>query len=223
MMPQRISKKITVYLFIFLILTTITNTRLTFDFYKVKEININGVNQIEKKKLYDDFKIFQNYNIFLFDKKDISKIIYSNKSIEEFEVDKIYPSSLNIEIKKTKLLALTKKNNTNFVIGANGNLLNIRDDITELPFVFGDVDLNNFLYLKEIIDISNFEYNSIKDLYYFKSNRWDILTKDGSILKMPKNLTVEKLNLIFKIIKNQKLNNAKTFDFRQKNMLVINE
>jgi hypothetical protein len=40
---------------------------------------------------------------------------------------------------------------------------------------------------------------------------------------MPKNLTVEKLNLIFKIIKNQKLNNAKTFDFRQKNMLVINE
>ena len=109
------------------------------------------------------------------------------------------------------------------MIGANGNLLNIRDDITELPFVFGDVDLNNFLYLKEIIDISNFEYNSIKDLYYFKSNRWDILTKDGSILKMPKNLTVEKLNLIFKIIKNQKLNNAKTFDFRQKNMLVINE
>ena len=84
-----------------------------------------GINLIEKKKLYDDFKIFQNYNIFLFDKKDISKIIYSNKSIEEFEVDKIYPSSLNIEIKKTKLLALTKKNNTNFVIGANGNLLNI--------------------------------------------------------------------------------------------------
>ena len=94
----------------------------------------------------------------------LDQIQFYNKSIEEFEVDKIYPSSLNIEIKKTKLLALTKKNNTNFVIGANGNLLNIRDDITELPFVFGDVDLNNFLYLKEIIDISNFEYNSIKDL-----------------------------------------------------------
>ena len=25
----------------------------------------------------------------------------------------------------------------------------------------------------------------IKNLYYFKSNRWDILTKDGIIIKIP--------------------------------------
>ena len=85
------------------------------------------------------------------------------------------------------------------------------------------LDIDNFLYLKKIIDISNFEFSYIKNLYYFKSNRWDILTKDGFILKMPNNLTVEKLNLISKVIKKKNLKNAKIIDFRQNNILVINE
>lgn len=223
MMHQRISKKIFIFLFIFFILGTINNTKLSHDFYKVKKFNIIGLNQIEEKKLYDDFKILRNVNIFFFSKKDISKIIYSNRTVEEFEIDKIYPSTLNIKIKKTELLALTQKNGNNFFIGANGNLIEINDNISQLPFIFGNVDIDNFLNFKRIIDISNFKFSYIKNLYYFKSNRWDILTKDGLTLKMPNDLTVEKLNLISKVIKNQNLENAELFDFRQNNMLVINE
>ena len=50
-----------------------------------------------------------------------------------------------------------------------------------------------------------------------------IWKKDKVTLRMTSNLTVDKLNLIFKIIKNSNLNNVKIFDFRQNNMLVINE
>lgn len=223
MMHQRISKKLFIFLFIFFILGTINNSKLSYDFYKVKKFNISGLNEVEKKKLYNDFKILKNVNIFFFNKRDISKMIYSNKNVEEFEIDKIYPSTLNIEIKKTKLLALTQKNGNNYFVGANGNLLEINDNFLELPFIFGNIDIDNFLYFKKIIDNSNFEFNYIKNLYYFKSNRWDILTKDGLTIKMPNNLTVEKLNLISKVIKNQNLNNVELFDFRQNNMLVINE
>ncbi len=223
MMHQRISKKLFIFLFIFFILGTINNSKLSYDFYEVKNFNISGLNEIEKKKLYNDFKILKNVNIFFFNKKDISKMIYSNNTVEEFEIDKIYPSTLNIEIKKTKLLALTRKNGNNYFVGANGNLIEINDNVLELPFVFGKIDIDNFLYFKKIIDNSNFDFNNIKNLYYFKSNRWDILTKDGLNIKMPNNLTVEKLNLISKVIKNQNLNNVELFDFRQNNMLVINE
>ena len=223
MMHQRISKKLFIFLFIFFILGTINNSKLSYDFYKVKKFNISGLNEVEKKKLYNDFKILKNVNIFFFNKRDISKMIYSNKNVEEFEIDKIYPSTLNIEIKKTKLLAFTQKNGNNYFVGANGNLLEINDNFLELPFIFGNIDIDNFLYFKKIIDNSNFEFNYIKNLYYFKSNRWDILTKDGLTIKMPNNLTVEKLNLISKVIKNQNLNNVELFDFRQNNMLVINE
>ena len=53
-MPQRISKKILIYLFIFLTLVTINNTNLSNDFYKIKEFNISGLDTVETEKIYDD-------------------------------------------------------------------------------------------------------------------------------------------------------------------------
>ena len=222
MMHQRISKKIIIYIFIFFTLGTITNTKLSNDFYIIKEFNIKGLNTLETKKIYNDLRIFRNLNIFSLDKTNVFGKINSNKIVEKFKVFKNYPSTLNIEIKKTKFLAITKKNNDNYLVGANGNLIKNNSINSDLPFIFGNVDINDFLYFKEIIDSSNFKFNDIKNLYYFKSNRWDVLTKDGLTLKMPPNLTVEKLDLLFKIIQGNDFYNDKIIDYRQNNMMVVN-
>ena len=222
MMHQRISKKIIIYLFIFFTLVTVTNRNLSNNFYLIKEFNINGLNTIETRKISHDLKIFENINIFLFDKKDISEKIYSNKIVEKLNVFKNYPSTLNIEIKKTKFLAMTKKGNSNYLIGANGNLIKVDSVYSDLPFIFGNIETNDFLNFKEIIDNSNFKFNDIKNLYYFKSNRWDVKMKNGLTLKMPPNLTLEKLNLIFEMIQRNVFNDNKIIDYRQNNMIVIN-
>ena len=179
MMHQRISKKIIIYLFIFFTLVTVTNRNLSNNFYLIKEFNINGLNTIETRKISHDLKIFENINIFLFDKKDISEKIYSNKVVEKLNVFKKYPSTLNIEIKKTKFLAVTKKGNSNYLIGANGNLIKVDSANSDLPFIFGNIETNDFLNFKEIVDNSNFKFNDIENLYYFKSNRWDVTMKNG--------------------------------------------
>ncbi len=223
MMHQRISKKIIIYLFIFFSLVTISNINLSNDFYKIKKFNIDGLNALETKKIYNKLKIFKNINIFLLDKENISKNIYSSKIVEKFKISKNYPSTLNIEIKKTKFLAITKKNNNDYLVGTNGNLLKVNNTISDLPYIFGNINVNNFLNFKKKIDNSNFKFNEIMDLYYFKSNRWDVITKDGLTLKMPSNLTVENLNLIFKIIQGNDFDDNKILDFRQNNMIFINE
>ena len=222
MMHQRISKKITIYLFIFFTLVTVSNKNLSYDFYRIKELNINGLNSLETNKIHNDLKIFKKMNIFSFDKHNILKKIYSNKIVEKIKIFKIYPSTLNIEIKKTKFLAITKKNNNDFLVGANGNLIKVNNTILDLPYIFGNIDVNNFLYFKEVIDNSNFKFDDIKNLYYFKSNRWDVITKDGLTLRMPPNLTVKKLNLLFKIIQKNDFIDEKIIDYRQSNMMVIN-
>ena len=223
MMHQRISKKIVVYLLIFFSLVTINNKKLSNDFYIIKKFKINGLNSSEAEKIFDDLKIFINTSIFLFDEKKISTKIYSNKEVEKLKVFKNYPSTLNIEIQKTKFLASTKKNNNDYYVGANGNFIRTDKINFDLPFIFGKVDIKNFLHFKEIIDQSNFRFSDIKNLYYFKSNRWDVVTNNGLTLKMPSNLTVEKLNLIFKIIQKSDFNDSKIIDYRQNNMIVINE
>ena len=222
-MPQRISKKIFIYLFIFFSLVTINNTKLSNNFYKIKYLNINGLDILETNKINKDLDDFKNNNIFLFDKKDISQKIYSNKFVEKFKVFKLYPSTLKIEIEKTKFLAITKKDNNDYLIGTNGNLIELNNATFNLPYIFGNINVENFLEFKKIIDISNLRFDEIENFYYFKSNRWDIKTKKGISLKLPSNLTVQKLNLIYEIIEKNDFNSNKTLDFRQNNMMVINE
>ena len=223
MMHQRISKKITIYILIFFILVTITNYKLSSNFYIIKQLNINGLNKIETEKIYNELLVFKDTNIFSFDKKNISQRIYSNDIVEEFEIYKIYPSTLNIEIKKTKFLAITNKNNDNFLVGSNGKLIEMKNTSLDLPYIFGNINVNNFLNLKRIIDKSKLDFNEIKELYYFKSNRWDIVTKNGLTIKMPQKLDKKKLDYILNITQKDNFKNIKIIDFRQKNMMVINE
>ena len=152
MMPQRISKKILIYLFVFFTLVTINNTKISNDFYKIKKFNISGLNKIETTKIYDDLIIFKNNNIFMFNKENISEKIYSNNFVEKFKIFKLYPSTLNIEIKKTKFLAITKKDNKDYLIGTNGKLIEIKDKISNMPFIFGNINFQNFLKFKKAID-----------------------------------------------------------------------
>ena len=74
MMHQRISKKIFIYLFIFFILVTITNKKLSYNIYEVNEFKINGLNQLETEKLYDDVKKIKNISIFSFDRDILSSL-----------------------------------------------------------------------------------------------------------------------------------------------------
>ena len=112
-------------------------------------------------------------------KSDVLTTIDSHKIVENFFVFKNYPSSLNIKIERTKFLAITKKNGSNFYIGSNGNLIQMDNKKYDLPFIFGDIEISKFIELKRIVDNSKFDFNDIKNLFYFKSKRWDIETKNG--------------------------------------------
>ena len=102
-------------------------------------------------------------------------------------------------------------------------MIEIKDTISNMPFIFGNINVQNFLKFKKAIDNSNFKFNEIENLYYFKSNRWDVKTKEGLSLKLPSDLTVQKLNLIYEIIQKKNFSGNKTLDFRQSNMMVIDE
>ncbi len=223
MMHQQISKKIFIYLFIFLNLVTITNNKFSNDIYTIKKFDIIGLNYQETKKLIEDLKIFKNMSIFSLNKKNFFDIINSNKIIEEFTIFKIYPSTMKINVKKTDFLAVTKKNGIDFAVLGNGNLIQIEDNNLNLPFIFGNINAQNFLEFKELIEISHFNFKEIKELYFFKSNRWDILTTNDLLLKMPMDPTVKKLNFIFDIIKDSNFDNVKIIDFRQNDLIIMNE
>ena len=222
-MHQQISKKILIYLFIFFSLVTVNNINLSqMSFPKIKDIQINGLNENENEQIIKSLKKIENENIFSINKYEIIKIINKNEIIEEFAIIKNYPSTLKIEIKKAKLLAITKKNDKTYYIGSNGKLIRYSNFNLDLPYLFGKINLEEFLKFKNIIDNSKFDFNNIKNFFYFKSKRWDIETKDGLIIKLPINQTKKSFDILLKLYENNyDLKDVSIIDLRQNNQIIL--
>ena len=225
MMHQRTNRKIIIYLFLFAILASVNNFKyINLQLFKIDLINISGLNDTENSNLYEKITDYKKKNIFFIDSLEISKNINSNNLVEKFWVFKEYPSTININLIKTNFLGITKINNIDYLIGSNGKLIKKRNDqAIDLPFIFGSVDANDFLILKEILDKSNFNVSKIENFYYFNSNRWDIKTKKGLVIRLPSEINVNLLNTVNQIIEDENFKNIKTLDLRQTNQIITYE
>ena len=225
MMHQRTNRKIIIYLFLFAILASVNNFKyINLQLFKIDLINISGLNDTDNSNLYEKITNYKKKNIFFIDNLEISKNINSNNLVEKFWVFKEYPSTININLIKTNFLGITKFNNIDYLIGSNGKLIKKRNDqIIDLPFIFGSIDANDFLILKEILDKSNFDTSKIENLYYFKSNRWDIKTKKGLIIRLPSEINVNLLNKVSQIMQDENFKNIRFLDFRQENQIITYE
>ena len=196
---------------------------MNISFPKISKLEIDGLNLDERKKIENIIYDTNFKNIFHLDREYLKKKINSINIIEEFEIFKNYPSTLKIFIKETRILAQTKKNGFIYFIGSNGKLIRNNNLATDLPFIFGDLNLNEFLNFKNEIDKSKFDYKNITKLYYFKSKRWDIETSEGYLIKLAKDDVQKDLNLFVRLSDENKFKNELIIDFRQKDQIILNE
>ena len=222
-MLQQINKKIFFYISLVIILGTFNNKNLkNFDLPKINIINIEGIefNNSEFLKITNLIKL---NNLLSIQKSQIKEILNSNNLIEEYEVFKRYPSSLEIKIEKTDFLASTNINGKNYLVGSNGKFINTKGHFQNLPFIFGNFESEKFLEFKNIILQTDFKYNNIKNFYYFPSGRWDIEMISGVLIKLPITGVKESLNLSIDLFDDIEFSNIKILDIRQKNQIVIND
>lgn len=223
-MLQKKNKKIFLYFIFFLVLGTLNNRYINkIDFLKFSKVNIQGLDEKERISLLRKLENYKNQNLLTLNQKKIQSIIQTIDIIEKYSIFKRYPSTIEIKITEAKFLAKTKKDGINFFIASNGKLINYSDEKLIVPFIFGNFENENFFKLKKIIDNSNFDYSSIKNLFVFPSGRWDIETKSGLLIKLPKIGIKESLDISLKLLKNDNLNKIKIIDIRQINQIIINE
>jgi cell division protein FtsQ len=218
-MQQRKSKKILIYIFLLLVVGSINNINFNnLTLGNINNINISGLDIKDKSTLLKQIENFSLNNIFLISKIDLTNEIELNSSVENYSVFKRYPSSLDINIEKTKFLAKINKYGQIFYIGSNGKF--IKDDFlnNQLPFIFGNPEVIEFFYIKEIIDKSKISYSEIKNLYFFPSKRWDLELRDNTIIKLPN----ENTNLALKLAIDF-LDDNKFIDARIKNQIILND
>ena len=219
MMQQRKSKKILLYFFLLLIVGSINNINVyELKLKSIKDINIVGLDIKDKNILLKKIKNFNTNNIFSISKSDLINEIEANSLVEEYLIFKRYPSSLDINIKKTKFLAKINQEGKIFYLGSNGKFTKADLFNNQLPFIFGNPEVIDFLNIKEIVDKSKIPYSDIKNFYFFPSKRWDLELRDDTIIKLPINDTSFALNLAIDF-----LDDNKFIDVRIENQIILND
>ena len=217
-------KKLFIYLFLLLLLTTFNNLSLSNSEYlklNINQIKVSGLSSENNLKISEQFnKLVYQKNIFFINKDFFVSILKKNNLIHSFKVRKIYPNSIEVNIKKTELLAITNHNKKKFFIGSNGKLIDYDSSNTNLPYVFGKVKTVDFINFVKIIEQSKFNFKEISEMYFYPSGRWDIKNKHGTLFKLPKKNLIKSLNIAYRIIDNEKLKNSKIIDLRISNHIV---
>lgn len=223
-MHQQTNKKIIFIISLFFLLTTFNNININ-ELYKskIKKIDVFGLSIFQNEKIKKNFQTIFEKNIFLLDKKKIINKILSNELVDSVFIHKVYPSKIIINIKKAEFLAITKKNNNTYYIGSNGKFIKTDNFNDDIPFIYGEIEINEFLYFHDKLLNSKFNYADIKNLFFFKSERWDMELKNGLLIKFPKNNIKSSLDLLHQLFEENLFKKVKIIDLRQKNQIIIND
>ena len=218
--------KIYIYLVLLLILFSIHNvnsTNFINNFFKIKKIILkSSIEESINQEISASLDQFYNFNIFSIDPTEIRAILDNFNIISEYKIKKEYPSVINIELKKTNILAYYFQDNKKTYLGENGKIIRnkqiVKDD---LPLIVGQVNIKKFLDLKKNLIKNGFKLNDFTEFYFFKSNRWDLLFKNKIIIKLPIDDLDETLSLLKDIIQNSNLNDVKIIDLRIKKSVIL--
>ena len=231
-MPQLTDKK--KKLFFYLIIFILLSTQIAKKQYiekksqtRLNHIEVLGLSIEENIKVSKSLNSLLLKNILFLNKDNFYNILNKNNLIESFSIKKFYPNLIKVNIKKTDFLAVTTKNNKKYYIGSNGKLIAISENNNfnkKLPFVFSKSNYEKFINLKKIIDKSKFKFEEIESFYYFPSNRWDLKTNGGLLIKLPEKNILDSLQYAYLIKINEQFKDNKIIDLRiSDNIITSNE
>ncbi len=213
-----------IYFLLLFILGSINNIKLDkINFSNISNIEILGLGNDNNQTLLENINNLKLGNIFFIEKEKLDNLISSNSLVEKYDIFKVYPSSLYVNIKKTKFLARLNQNGNQYIVGSNGKLSNNNLYSQSLPFIFGRPKIDEFLKFKKIIDDSKFEFREIKNFYYFASGRWDIELNNDLLIKLPHKNIDQSLKFVFDFLNNNNLADIDIVDARIRNQIILND
>ena len=224
-MHQKLGNKklITFYIFLIFLLSSINNYSLNIgNFFKIKNIVVNGMSNDKNLKVESNLNFLLGENIF-FLKDNIYNYFDKNNDVKNFNVKKLYPNSLEITITESKPICIILDNGKEIFLGDNGKILKSKQDYGNLLKVYGSSNIDQIFRLLKTLKKSSLNSKNIKSITFFKSNRFDLNIKDKKVIKFPINYNDSILEYAYKILQDNNFADTKIIDLRIDNKIIKNE
>ena len=216
------SKRITVALILFILLTTIIfEPKIDISKFNVEKIIIENNSLLKEKDIKMLLSRIYGKNLIFLKNTDIQKALERNEFIESFNVKKKYPSTLKIKIFEYKPIAILIDKKKKFYINKEINVIKFKNfkNYENLPFVFGNKEEFKIFYKN--LEKIDFPFNQIKKYIFYGSNRWNLETKNNKIIKLPSKNYIESLENFLSIYSKSDFKKFKVFDYRINNQLIL--
>ena len=219
-------KKNFFFIFLALFFLSSINSQLFIEkkksFYNLQSIEVIGLDNTINLEIEKNLNFLINTNIFFVDSEVLKDQISKHNYIENYNIIKLYPSKIILELQQTDFLARTIENNKIFLVGSNSKLIDIKkfNNYEDLPMVFGKFTAEKFVSFKKIINKSGLEYNNIKEIFFYPSGRIDIKNKDNVIIKFPIQNLETALSVANKLLNNKNFK-YNIIDLRISNQLIL--
>lgn len=182
-----------VFIFLFSwLLYLIPSKFLTLDFFKVKEIKIEGSPKMLSRELTEMIKIIYNSNIWDIDLKGLEEYLEKDMRIERAKIRILGLGKIEIDIKERELAYYLQTKNRIYLIDSNGKKFGYLKERLEKDIYFivikDESELEKLLQLGKRLDDSLLKI-LISQLYMKDENCIEIILLDGTIIKT--NLDVE--------------------------------
>lgn len=182
-----------VFIFLFSwLLYLIPSKFLTLDFFKVKEIKIEGSPKMLSRELTEMIKIIYNSNIWDIDLKGLEEYLEKDMRIERAKIKILGLGKIEIDIKERELAYYLQTKNRIYLIDTNGKKFGYLKERLEKDTYFivikDESELEELLQLGKRLDDSLLKI-LISQLYMKDENCIEIILLDGTIIKT--NLDVE--------------------------------
>ena len=226
-MPQlKNKKKIYFYLFSFLFLSTIINNNFKKNFgqnFLIKDVIILNSSDDIKNIISNKTKFLLTKNIFNIDKQEITDNLKYLNFLENINIIKKYPSTIEIKVKKTDFIATTYIDQKKYYVGSNGEFISSKKIYykKDLPIIFGNFKIANFQLLKKELSDNKINQNEIIKYYFHKNERWDLYFKNNIMIKLPKTNIGDALKIYNEFNKINKINFNTIIDLRISNRLIL--
>ena len=226
-MPQSINKyKLYLYIIFFIFLSSIFNFKFLESYrenFVIKSIKINGLSYNEKEIIEFELNNFLDTNIFKIKKDKVLDKLNKFNFLENIYINKIIPTSININLSKTTIIGKTYRKGENFYIGKNGKFILSTQlkNVNRVPTVFGNFEIQKYIDLRTILRDHLIDIDKIQEYYYFKNKRWDLKFSNGSILKLPSKKVEDSIIIYKSLLNNSELINTQIIDLRVSNQIIL--
>ena len=192
--------------------------------FKLNKINLNNLKYIKKNEIYEKLDSYYNTKIFSIELDSIREKIKSNQLVSEVSIERMLPSTLNINIIEKKPIGIIQKKNLYKLITSDGSIV-FNKQIHEfyyLPIFSGKNVEKNAQSIIDLLNLANFK-EEIWSMSLINERRWNLNLKKGIKILLPEHNLIKALNLINNIEEKHKIldGNFIEIDLRNDNQVIF--